>query len=341
MLFSNVLFILAEIAAERGAKNNEFEVIRKPPKKKKKAEDSCFVNAALDLNSIDKPTNPYEVIRDVVPSAKCLEQANHCFANPALNIKMPERLNPTQSLNPFEIQREVPLQSMDTEVRIVKTGSDGIENAGLDLQNYALMVPFTPSTNYRINFQDIGKELTPCTLLATKLVIDNDKVLSSTPKRAAPCRRKSLSVISEEKSELDIGEELDYYQLELENSINEAKLKNQKYKFDSTKILQKVEETIEEEETEAPIVRLPNLTYTKERSVVEEEMVVDEVGHTSIISTVSSMSSVSSVSSMRATATSSTNEINLIINDKSKNLDLNINIKLNQDQQSVSSISGK
>ena len=301
------------------------------------------MNAALDLNAVDKPTNPYEVIRDVVPSTKTLEQDNHCFANPGLNINMPERLNSTQSLNPFEIQREVPPQTMDTEVHIVKTGTDGIENAGLDLQNYALMVPFTPSTNYRINFQDVGKEMTPCTLLATKLVIDSDKVLCSTPKRAAPCRRKSLSVISEEKSELDIGEELDYYQLELENSINEAKLKNQKYKFDSTRILQKVEETIEEEENEkeAPIVKLPNLTYTKERSVIDEEMAVDEVSHTSIVSTVSSMSNVSAVSTMRATATSSTNEINLIINDKSKNLDLNINIKLNQDQQSVSSISGK
>lgn len=314
-------------------------MIRKPPKKKKKAEDSCFFNAALDLNAIDKPTNPYEVIRDVIPSTKCLEQANHCFANPALNIKMPERLNPTQSLNPFEIQREVLLQPKDTEVHIIKTGADGIENAGLDLKNYALMVPFTPSTNYRINFQDVGKDLTPCTLLATKLVIDGDKVLSSTPKRVAPCRRKSLSVISEEKSELDIGEELDCYQLELENSINEAKLKNQKYRFDTTKTLEKVEETIEEEDEEKEaVVKPPNLTYTKEKSTVEEEINVD--GHTSIVSTVSSMSNISSVSSMKATATSSTNEINLIINDKSKNLDLNINIKLNQDQQSVSSVSG-
>lgn len=47
-----------------------------------------------------------------------------------------------------------------------------------------------------------------------------------TPKRnATVTKRKSLSVISEEP--LDIGEELDCYQLELENSMNEAKARRQ------------------------------------------------------------------------------------------------------------------
>lgn len=48
-----------------------------------------------------------------------------------------------------------------------------------------------------------------------------------TPKKPVTASlRKSLSVISEEP--LDIGEELDCYQLELENSINEAKVLKQK-----------------------------------------------------------------------------------------------------------------
>lgn len=48
-----------------------------------------------------------------------------------------------------------------------------------------------------------------------------------TPKKTITAsNRKSLSVIDEEP--LDIGEELDCYQLELENSINEAKARKQK-----------------------------------------------------------------------------------------------------------------
>lgn len=77
----------------------------------------------------------------------------------------------------------------------------------------------------RINFNDIPLEsLTPCSLLAKKLVLESPK-LPITPKRSIKSSVE-LSVISEEA--LNIGEELDCYQLELENSINEAKVDKNK-----------------------------------------------------------------------------------------------------------------
>lgn len=67
-------------------------------------------------------------------------------------------------------------------------------------------------------------------MLAKNLVFSPNPSQDSnaiTPKRnTTTSRRKSLSIISEEP--LDIGEELDCYQLELENSINEAKVRKQK-----------------------------------------------------------------------------------------------------------------
>jgi len=56
-------------------------------------------------------------------------------------------------------------------------------------------------------------QLTPSKLLAEKLVFS-----------PVPAPKRSLGAISEESS-MDIGKELDRYQLELENSINEAKLR--------------------------------------------------------------------------------------------------------------------
>lgn len=56
-------------------------------------------------------------------------------------------------------------------------------------------------------------QLTPSKLLAEKLVFS-----------PVPAPKRSLGAISEE-STMDIGKELDRYQLELENSINEAKLR--------------------------------------------------------------------------------------------------------------------
>lgn len=95
----------------------------------------------------------------------------------------------------------------------------------------AIAVPFTPTIGCRINFNNVPLEsLTPCTLLAKQLVFSpapesqqqkqhqQQMLANATPKKPE-CE---LSVISEES--LDIIAELDCYQLELENSINEAKM---------------------------------------------------------------------------------------------------------------------
>lgn len=72
----------------------------------------------------------------------------------------------------------------------------------------------------RINFNDIPLEsLTPCSMLKNKLVLESPNSVI-TPKRPIKPATE-LSAISEEA--LNIGDELDCYQLELENSINEAK----------------------------------------------------------------------------------------------------------------------
>lgn len=107
----------------------------------------------------------------------------------------------------------------------------GIENPGLDLQQStprAIAVPFTPNMGCRINFNDISLDsLTPCSMLTNKLVLVSPNIVNSatTPKRSIKPLAE-LSVISEEP--LNIGEELDCYQLELENSINEAKVDKKK-----------------------------------------------------------------------------------------------------------------
>lgn len=119
-------------------------------------------------------------------------------------------------------------------LRIAKNGSRnisvfiGIENPALDLKQStprAIAVPFTPNMGCRINFNDIPLEsLTPCSMLSNKLVLESPK-LAITPKRSIKPVTE-LSAISEET--LNIGEELDCYQLELENSINEAKVDKNK-----------------------------------------------------------------------------------------------------------------
>lgn len=108
----------------------------------------------------------------------------------------------------------------------------GVENSGLDLHqkqiSRAIGVPFTPTIGCRINFKDIPLEsLTPCSMLANKLVFTPGPITSSTcsSNDITPKKSKSateLSTITEEAA-IDINEELDCYQLELENSINEAK----------------------------------------------------------------------------------------------------------------------
>ncbi|XP_062535593.1 uncharacterized protein LOC134204816, partial [Armigeres subalbatus] len=189
-------------------------------------EDSCFVNPGLNLDAIDKPTvNPFEVVRQDDKSGR--QDNESCFVNGALNIKGKDT---GEAVNPFEISRPTEKGAACAEETKEAGECKGIENPALELQTYALAVPFTPSINHRINFQELPADaLTPCQMLAKNLVFTPEPNPDSliTPKKTVTIsNRKSLSVISEEP--LDIGEELDCYQLELENSINEAKALKQK-----------------------------------------------------------------------------------------------------------------
>ncbi|KAL1379360.1 hypothetical protein pipiens_003804 [Culex pipiens pipiens] len=221
---------IAELA--NGTGENPFEVVRKPPTKRKKInnnfEESCFVNPGLNLQAADKPTvNPFEIVRSEDAARR---ENESCFVNGALNIKGKDNVG--ERVNPFEITRPVEGAVGNEKVGVAAEELKGIENPGLEMQTYALAVPFTPSINHRINFQELpASALTPCQMLAKNLVFSPEPTGTAegnliTPKRnATVTKRKSLSVISEEP--LDIGEELDCYQLELENSMNEAKARRQ------------------------------------------------------------------------------------------------------------------
>ncbi|XP_052890160.1 uncharacterized protein LOC128298447 [Anopheles moucheti] len=222
---------------------NPFEVVRKPPKKKKKQmhsgaggsvslEESCFENPGLNLAAADKqPVNPFEVPRD---GDECkrqeAEELSRCFVNNALNIRGAES---TERFNPFEIVRPKEGSVSESSNRALPVPElAGIENPALEMPTYAIAVPFTPSLKHRINFQEIAPNaLTPCQMLANMVVCSPDPAkmggaeLQSKNATVTLGKRRSLSVISEES---DIGEKLDCYQLELENSINEAKARKQR-----------------------------------------------------------------------------------------------------------------
>lgn len=263
-LFSDTLCMevksIADLVSERRQKKmlppSEYEVIRKPPKKKKKtlSEESCFVNSALDLkNNEEKIINPFEIIRDDCTEAKSFAKG---VSNPALDVKSePIKKLPTKpTLNPFEVARQN-----------VGLKTNGIDNVACDLnaQEFShsalvLPLPFTPTVNHRIDFSSMPNNLTPSTLLTSKLVLENNeaKISVISPKRNTSKLLKSLSVISEE-NDLDIGEELDNYQLQLENSINEAKIqKNQ----NDTKIIHDRNSSLSQDKKET----FQNTTYTKE-----------------------------------------------------------------------------
>lgn len=273
---------IADLVAERNASKlqatNEYEVIRKPPKKKKKQTDECcFENPALDLKVDERVINPFEVVRSDNTEAIMLAQG---IFNDALDDAEPVAVTTTVSTNPFEVQREVELP------KTVK----GIDNSALELvppphTPLMMSLPFTPTVNHRIDFSNMPENLTPSTLLSTKLVIENCEEIG-TPKRNITVKsRKSLSVINEE-AEIDIGEELDNYQLQLENSINEAKVQNRKYVFDAPRtIFEEREDYDEAEEGDEHVSKVEcsvvnDATYTKEESKtiempIEEEIKVD------------------------------------------------------------------
>lgn len=95
-------------------------------------------------------------------------------------------------------------------------------NPGLDVRTAPLVIglPFTPTVGCRIDFKNINiEDLTPNSMLNRHLVLSTaEKFDESTPKRP------NLSIISEEA--VDISKELEGYQLEIENSMNEAKATN-------------------------------------------------------------------------------------------------------------------
>ncbi|XP_050069020.1 uncharacterized protein LOC126557338 [Anopheles maculipalpis] len=244
---------IADLASKRSNSNacdtNPFEVVRKPPKKKKKQmhpggggsvslEESCFENPGLNLAAADKqPVNPFEVPRDGEEcKRKEAEEQSRCFVNSALNIRGAES---AERFNPFEIVRPKEGGSSVAPNRGLPVPElAGIENPALEMPTYAIAVPFTPSLKHRINFQElVPNALTPCQMLANMVVCSPDPGkmgCAETQNKNATvtlAKRRSLSVISEES---DIGEKLDCYQLELENSINEAKVRKQRPGGDTT-----------------------------------------------------------------------------------------------------------
>ncbi|XP_059612701.1 uncharacterized protein LOC132259163 [Phlebotomus argentipes] len=203
---------------------NPYEVVRKPPKKKKKEESlTGFVNEALNLNTPERQFNPFEVKR-----SECDTPVQAVsYVNLGLNLKAPESVG---AKNPFEIVR--------CEGKAIGRDQEGIENPALEVQRpLAIAVPFTPNVNRRIAFSEVKtppNSMTPSEMLSKSLRFTPE--ITTTPRRST---RKNLSTISEEV--LNIDEELDCYQLELENSINEAKSVNKKYFSDLRKGVMKKE----------------------------------------------------------------------------------------------------
>ncbi|XP_064556181.1 uncharacterized protein pon [Drosophila montana] len=181
---------------------NPFEVVRQPSKKKKR-EHACFENPGLNLELPERQFNPYEVVRSVATPTKC-------FVNEALNLRGSDA---PASLNPFEIHRR-------SDISTAASNPTGVANPALADEplptSLKIGLPFTPTLGCRIDFHGMSlSQLTPSKLLAEKLVFSP----------VQPPAKQSLGAISEESSSMDIGKELDRYQLELENSINEAKLR--------------------------------------------------------------------------------------------------------------------
>lgn len=123
-------------------------------------------------------------------------------------------------------------------------------------------------------------------MLTNKLVLDSPN-LSITPKRPIKPATE-LSVISEEA--LNIGEELDCYQLELENSINEAKV-DKKKQTDSKNLMDLKNKTTFARRLELSEKQFDELTddasvsneTPKTKSIVENEnrdVVFEEINET-------------------------------------------------------------
>ncbi|KAM8720961.1 hypothetical protein ACLKA7_006925 [Drosophila subpalustris] len=194
---------------QKQSTTNPFEVVRHPSKKKKKSEHACFENPGLNLELPERQFNPYEVVR-------CVATPTKCFVNAALNLRGSDA---PASLNPFEIHRR-------SEISAAASNPGGVANPALTEEplptSLKIGLPFAPTLGCRIDFHGMElANLTPSKLFAEKLVFSPVAAL----KKEEAEGKRSLGAISEEESTLDIGKELDRYQLELENSINEAKLR--------------------------------------------------------------------------------------------------------------------
>lgn len=210
--------------------NNAMEISFTPSKKSKQVMDddeNCFSNAAFDLQVADRKVNPFEVVRPCIATEKV------GLFNPALDIGIEESeeipKNPPVMNKTFEIPRD------ENEVNIFK----GIDNPGLELNNSAgplstmtaplvMALPFQPTVNHRIDFSNIPSYVISQMLHTTHNEPDeNEKQFQiiCQQKNETQLKEDPLYVIQEEDGDLDIGQKLDEFQLELENSINEAKIK--------------------------------------------------------------------------------------------------------------------
>ncbi|XP_026848950.1 uncharacterized protein LOC6604150 [Drosophila persimilis] len=228
---------------QQQAPTNPFEVVRHPCKKKKR-EIACFENPGLNLELPEKPFNPYEVIR-------CVATPNKGFVNAALNVRGSDA---PASRNPFEIHRQ-------SEISALASNPAGVANAALAEDplptSLKIGLPFVPNVGCRIDFHGMSlAQLTPSKLLAEKLVFS-----------PVPGPKRSLGAISEESSTMDIGKELDRYQLELENSINEAKLRKKGLLVESEETQETLTQLVQERQEGVEVER--HLICTRRRTLTE------------------------------------------------------------------------
>lgn len=207
--------------------NNAMEISFTPSKKSKQIidDENCFSNEAFDLQVADRKVNPFEVVRPSVVSQKV------GVLNPALDIGMEET----------EIPKDTPVLNKTFEIQRDQSGDvfKGIDNFGLELNNPAgpmstittplvMALPFQPTVNHRIDFTNI-----PSYVISQMLHTTHNEPEENEKRFQLICQQKNenqlkddpLYVIQEEDGDLDIGQKLDEFQLELENSINEAKIK--------------------------------------------------------------------------------------------------------------------
>lgn len=152
------------------------------------------------------------MVREITP-----HKSSNCFSNPALNLKIQDA---SAIRNPFEVKREdLPVKPVTDPILLnpFEIPEENLKHTEVGTPKpckLKLGLPFVPTVGCRIDFKDISmSQLTPSKLLAEKLVFS--PVVKP---------KVSLGSIGEETT-MDIGKELDRYQLELENSINEAKLR--------------------------------------------------------------------------------------------------------------------